>query len=61
METKETGLSALWINFPLAVLIAVTACAGLFWPPTYARETRLWAVEAMGGDAVNLVVPCASY
>jgi len=56
METKESGLSALWINFALAVLIAITACAGLFWPPTYARETRLWATEAMGFDAAGLVV-----
>jgi len=30
--------------------------AGLFWAPTYARETALWATQGIGGDAVNLLV-----
>jgi len=47
---------ALWISLPLAVLVAIAAGAGLWWPPTYARESALWAAQGMGGDAVNLVI-----
>ena len=32
INTKETGLSTLWLSFPLAVLVAVAACLGLFSP-----------------------------
>ncbi len=49
-------LPALWISLPLAVLVAIAAGAGLWWPPTYARESALWAAQGMGGDAVNLVI-----
>ncbi len=44
------------ISVPLALLVALSGWAGLFWPATYARETALWAAEGMGGDAVNLFV-----
>jgi hypothetical protein len=56
MKTKETGLAALWLSYPLAALVAVAAGAGLFWPPAYAQETPVWAAEGTGGDAVNLVL-----
>jgi len=56
MRSKATNLPALWVSLPLAVLVAITASAGLWWPPTYARESALWAAEGMGGDAVNLAV-----
>ena len=56
MKTKATNFPALWVSLPLAVLVAITACAGLWWPPAYARESALWAAEGMGGDAVNLAV-----
>ncbi len=47
------------ISIALAVLVATASAAGLFWPPTYARETALWAAEGQAGDVVNLflVVP----
>ena len=32
MNTKETGLSTLWLSYPLAVLVAAAACVGLFRP-----------------------------
>jgi hypothetical protein len=44
------------LSVALAFLTAVAACAGLFWQPTYARETPLWAAEGRGGDAVNLLI-----
>lgn len=56
MKTKEAGPSVLWVSLVLAFLTAITASAGLFWQPTYARETHLWATEGMGGDAVNILV-----
>jgi hypothetical protein len=56
MKTEATNFPALWVSLPLAVLVAITACAGLWWPPTYARESALWAAQGMGGDAVNLVI-----
>ena len=56
MKTITTTFPALWISFPLAVLVAITACAGLWWAPTYARESALWAAQGMGGDAVDLIV-----
>jgi hypothetical protein len=52
----KTKAFTLWISFLLAVLVAVTAVAGLFWPATYAQEKPLWATEGAGGDAVNLFV-----
>jgi len=56
MKTKESRSFTLWTSFPLAVLVAVTAYGGLFWPLTYAQEKPLWAAEGVGGDAVNVVV-----
>jgi hypothetical protein len=56
MNTGESGRFILWISLPLAVLVAIAACAGCFWAPTYAQEKPLWAAMGLGGDAVNLFV-----
>lgn len=56
MQTSKMGFPALWAGLPLAVLVIITAGAGLWWPPTYARESALWAAEGIGFDAVNLVI-----
>jgi hypothetical protein len=56
MQTNKLGLPMLWLSLLLAALLAVTACGGLFWPATYARETRTYAAEGVGGDAFNLAV-----
>jgi len=53
---SEEFASVLWLSIALAFLTAVSAGAGLFWQPAYARETAFWAAQGMGGDAVNLVV-----
>ncbi len=55
MKTRAVA----WMSVLLAVLVGVTGWAGLFRPGTYERETRDWATQAIGGDAVNLflVVP----
>jgi len=56
MKATESGFFTLWVSFALALLVAVAACAGLFWASTYAQEKPLWAAMGMGGDAVNLLV-----
>jgi len=56
VRSKAPNFPALWASLPLAVLVAITAWAGLWWRPTYARESALWAAQGMGGDAVNLAV-----
>ena len=56
MKATESGFFTLWVSFALALLVAVAACAGLFWAATYAQEKPLWAAMGMGGDAVNLLV-----
>ena len=50
---------AMWLSFPLAVLVVIASSAGLFWTATYSRETGYWATEGQGGDAVTLflIVP----
>ena len=47
---------ALWVSLPLALLVAATAGAGLWWPPPMGGNRPPWAAEGMGGDAVNLFV-----
>jgi len=56
MKTQATNFPALWVSLPLAGLVAITGCAGIWWAPTYARESALWAAQGMGGDVVNLAV-----
>jgi len=56
MNYTEFSRWALWLSFPLAVLLAVSSLAGLLVPSIYARETRLVATLNTGGDALNLIV-----
>ena len=56
MNDTEPGRWALWLSFPLAVLLAVAAVGGLYLPSTYANETRIYAAQLAGADASNLVV-----
>jgi hypothetical protein len=46
-----TGASVL-----VAALAAVASLCGLLLPGTYARETAVWAAQAVGQDAANLFV-----
>ncbi|MDD4650936.1 MAG: hypothetical protein PHQ34_01785 [Methanothrix sp.] len=38
------------------MLIAITSLLGIFFEGTYSRETKAWAVQALGQDYANLVV-----
>jgi hypothetical protein len=53
-EPREAFVA--WTSAALAVVVAVTSAAGLFWPPTYARETPSWTAQGIGGDVANLVL-----
>ncbi|MGA2903618.1 MAG: hypothetical protein ABSD98_07295 [Candidatus Korobacteraceae bacterium] len=56
INNSEPGRWALWLSFPLAVLLAIGCLGGLFLPSTYANETRMQAALVIGNDAGNLVV-----
>ncbi len=45
-----------WIRLAAAaaILMAISSAAGVFESRTYARETQLWAAEAVGQDIANL-------
>ncbi len=49
----------LWTTVAIAILLAVTAVAGILEPSTYAKETLYAGAGAIGSDLVNLflVVP----
>lgn len=59
MRTKRTHDPILWSTIAIAILVAVTAIAGIWWPATYARETLYTRAGAIGSDLVDLflVVP----
>jgi hypothetical protein len=46
----------LWTSIAIALLVAVTAVAGIFWPATYARETPYSRPGAVASDLVDLVL-----
>ena len=46
----------LWSSIAIALLVAVTAVAGIFWPATYARETAYYRPGAIASDLVDLLL-----
>ena len=56
VNNPEPGRWALWLSFPLAILLAIASLGGLFLPSTYAHEARLHAAQAAGIDAMSLAV-----
>lgn len=59
MTTKRPHDPILWTTFAIALLLATTAIAGIYWPATYARETAYSRAGGVGSDLVDLflVVP----
>lgn len=59
MTTERTHNPMLWSTIAIAVLVATTAVAGLFWPTTYARETVYSRTGGYASDILDLflVVP----
>ena len=56
MNNTEPSRWALWLSFPLAILLAVASLGGLFLPFTYKEETPLHAAQYVGNDVGNLAV-----
>ncbi len=56
MNNTEPGRWALWLSFPLTVILAVACLGGLFLSSTYAQETRMQAALGIGNDAGNLAI-----
>lgn len=50
----------LYFSLPLAALVTVASCAGLWTPNFYSQETPNWQIQSLGQDAVDLflLVPC---
>ena len=46
----------LWSTLTIALLVAVTAIAGIYWPATYARETHSSAGGGLASDIVDLLL-----
>jgi hypothetical protein len=53
-----SGFPSPWIRTSalIALLVTFTSLCGILLPVTYARETPLWAVQAIGQDYANLAV-----
>lgn len=50
----------LLLSLPLAALIIIASCIGLFTPDFYAAETLNWQAQSVGQDFIDLVLitPC---
>lgn len=59
MDSERTPNPMLWTTISIALLVAVTAVAGIFRPATYAKETLYSSAGGIGSDLVDLflVVP----
>jgi hypothetical protein len=56
MKNERSHDPILWSTIAIALLIAVTAIAGLFWPVTYAREAAYNRTGGYASDIVDLFV-----
>ena len=57
MTKERTHNPMLWSTITIALLVAVTAVAGIFWPAkTYGRETLYSVAGAIGSDLVDLLL-----
>lgn len=56
MTTERTHDPMLWSTLTIALLVAVTAVAGIYWPATYARETHSGAAGGLASDIVDLML-----
>jgi len=56
MTNERTHDPMLWSTVAIALLVAVTAVAGMYWPATYARETPYSRAGAVASDMVDLLL-----
>lgn len=59
MASQRIHNPMLWSTLAIAILVAITAVAGIWWPVTYSRETLYTRAGAIASDIVDLflVVP----
>jgi hypothetical protein len=56
MTNQRTHDPILWSTIAIALLVALTAVAGLFWPPTYAGESPYSRAGGYASDLVDLIL-----
>jgi hypothetical protein len=56
MTIERTHNPMLWSTIAIALLVALTAVAGIFWPATYARETLYSKAGGIASDLVDLLL-----
>jgi hypothetical protein len=56
MTTERDHNPMLWSTIAIALLVALTAVAGILWSPTYARETLYQKAGGIGSDLVDLLL-----
>ncbi len=56
MTTERTHDPMLWSAIAIALLVALTAVAGMYWPATYARETPYSRAGGVASDMVDLLL-----
>lgn len=54
MTAERTHDPILWSTIAIALLVAITSVAGLFWPATYARETAYSRTGGYSSDLIDL-------
>lgn len=60
MNSHSPGRTILLLSIPLAVLVTIASCVGLFTPGFFAAETPNWQAQSTGQDMVDLflIAPC---
>jgi hypothetical protein len=55
--TKNVVIPNLWLRLSVfvSILVTITSLSGIFLERTYSRETKAWAVQAIGQDYANLI------
>jgi hypothetical protein len=56
MTIERNHNPMLWSTIAIALLVALTAVAGIFWPATYARETLYSKAGGVASDLVDLLL-----
>jgi len=56
MNNEEKNRFILVLSIPLIFLVIIASCVGMFVSGTYSKETLNWTIQAIGQDAINLLL-----